>query len=186
MDDLQFTQAERRSFRGPILGAIALLILLAGLYTWRFPSTRVQAAVVSTQVLPTSTVYKSDSIVVGPAHTETVLFVATTLKVDNQMQIPVSVDGLTLTLTDPSGAQLAAKAATRSDIEAIEQSFPKVKPMLVSGLLMPDAEIPAGQKATGVVLFSLQVTQAIWDQRKSAEIAIDLYHQPSVTVVIPK
>jgi hypothetical protein len=186
MDDLQFTQAERRSVRGPILGAFALLLLLAALYTWRFPSTHVQGEVIATQLLPTSTVFHADSIVVGPAHTETVLFVATTVRVDNQMHIPISVDGLTLTLTDTNGAQLAAKAATRQDIEAIEQSFPKVKPMLASGLLLPDTEIPAGQKATGVVLFSLQVTQAMWDQRKSAEIAIDLYHQPPLTIVVSK
>ena len=180
-----FAQPERRSFALPILLAVVLLALAAGLAIHFYPATTVNITHLHTDLLPTHTVYKSESIVVGPAHTADVLFVASTLRIDNQTRIPFTLDNFSCTLTDPTGAVMTVKASTKPELANQQLSFPALKPLLTTPLLRDSAMDP-GKSAQGTILFSFPFTKEQWQARKSATIQVDLYHGQSLYVDIPK
>lgn len=185
MSDPTFASPERRSVLLPLLLAVASLALAAALGIHFFPATSVNAEAVHTEILPTSTVYKAQSIVVGQNEVAQTLFVASTLRVDNGLHAPAYVDTVSLTLTDATGAELTVKALSKQDIAISEQSFPRLK-ALVAATLLQDLVIDPGKSAQGTVLFSLNVPQAVWNARASAVVKVDLYHQQSVFVTLPK
>lgn len=185
VSDLTFASPERRSLLVPVVLALAALALAAGLAMHFFPVGTVNAEHVHTALLPTTTVYKAQSIVVGQNEVAKTLFIASTVRVQNGMRVPVYVDNVFLTLTDASGAELTEKGLSRQDIATAEQSFPRLKPLL-TGPMLQDAAIDPRKSAEGTILFSLSVPQELWDARKSAVVKVDLYHQGSVYVTIPK
>lgn len=180
-----FASPERRSFLLPALLALLGFTFVALLTIHFFPRTSVKAEAVHTDILPTTTVYKAQSIVVGQNEVAQTLFVAATVRVENGMRMPVYVDNVSLTLTDSTGAELTQTALNKQDIASVEQSFPKLKP-LVKALPLQDATIDPGESAQGVSVFSLNVPQSLWDARTSAVVKIDLYHQQSVSLTLPK
>ena len=185
MSNPTFASPERRSFLLPLLSAMAVLALTAILVIHFFPLTTVKAEPVHTDILPTTTVYKAQSIVVGQNEVVQTLFIASTLRVENGMRMPVYVDNVSLTLTDSTGAELTEKALSKLDIATVEQSFPKLKTLVLTPPL-EDAAIDSGKSAQGLSVFSLNIPQSLWDERTSAVIKINLYHQPSVSVTVPK
>ena len=185
MSEPVFAQAERRSFLVPILIALAALAGAIALAIHFFPVTTVAVAHVHTDLLPTHTVYKSDSIVLGQDHTEDVLFVATTLRIDNTTRNPITLDGFHLTFTDPTGAQLTEEAVNRHDLPNLETTFPAIKP-LEGNRLQRDSVIQPGQSAQGTLIFALPIPQSLWDSRKDASVQLDLYHLKPVFQLIPK
>lgn len=150
-----------------------------------FPATTVNIDHVATHTLPTHTVYKSQSIVLGPDQAQDVLFVATNLRVDNQLRLPIYLDDFTLTFTNSDNAELTVKATQKLDLPNVETSFPALKPIVLTPLLRETALDP-GKSAQGTLLFSLPIPESMWDARKSAIIKVDLYHQPSLYLTIPK
>ena len=168
-----------------MLLAVVVLGLAAGLAVHFFPVTAVHAEAMHMDVLPTTTVYKAQSIVVGQNEVAQTLYVASTLRVENGMRLAVSLEGVSLTLTDSTGAELTEKALSKPDIASSEQSFPKLK-ALVAAPLLEDAAITPGQSAQGISLFSLNVPKTLWDARRSAIVKLDFYHQPSVFVTLPR
>jgi hypothetical protein len=179
-----FTQPERRSFAVPILIALALLAALL-ILVHRTTATSLTATLLHTEVLPNTTVFKADSIVVGQQETSYTLFVVSTLKIDNQRTLPISLDDVALTLTDPNGAQVTSQALRPQELANAELSFPKLKPLVTQPLLLRERPIPAHQTAEGAVVFSVAVPQSVWDTRKSATIAVTPYHLDPVTLTIP-
>ncbi len=180
-----FASPERRSMLLPLILAVAALAVVAALLPHFLAGTTVNAQWIGTQILPTTTVYKSQSIVVGQNEVAETLFIASTLRIENRTREPVFVDGVSLTLTGPTGAELTEKALSKQDILTSEQSFPKVKQLLRAGLLEDEAVAP-GASVQGTSLFSLSVPKTLWDQRRSAIVKIDLYHQQSVFVTLPR
>lgn len=180
-----FASAERRSILLPLTLGLAALGVAAALALHFFPATTVNAEAVHTEILPTTTVYKAQSIVVGQNEVAQTLFVASTLRVDNGLRVPAFVDTVSLTLTDATGAELTVKGLSKQDIATVEQSFPKLKP-LVPPTLLQDLTIDPGKSAQGTVLFSLSIPQTLWNARTSAVVKVDLYHQQSVFVTLPK
>ena len=185
MSDPTFASPERRSFLLPVVLAVATLVIAAVLAIHFFPATTVKAESVHTDVLPTTTVYKAQSIVVGQNEVAETLFVASTIRVQNGMRVPVYVENLSLTLTDSTGAELTDKVLSKQDIDTAEQSFPKLKSLVQSPPLQ-DSAIDPGKSAEGTSLFSLSVPKTLWDDRKTAVVKIDLYHQQSVSITLPR
>ncbi len=179
-----FASPERRSFV-PLVVAVLASALAALLTIHFFPRTSVKVETLHTDLLPTTTVYKAQSIVVGQNEVAQTLFVASTLRIENGMHTPVYVDNVSLTLTDSTGAELTERALSKQDIASVEQSLPKLK-TLVQASPLTDAPIEPGKSAQGVSVFSLNLPQSLWDARTSAVIKIDLYHQQSVSVTLPK
>lgn len=161
---------------------LALAFLVARHF---FPATTVNIEHVHTDVLAKTTVFKSDTIVVGTPETSHTLLVATTIRVENERKYPIFLDDFTLTLTDPTGAQMAVKAVQKMDVATTEGIFPDVKPLMVTPLLR-DTSIDPGKSVQGTLLFSLPLPRSTWDTRKSAEIQVDIYHGHPVYTTIPK
>jgi len=183
--ELSFSQPERRSFLVPILLALAALALAIVVAIHFFPATTVNIDHIHTDILPTETKLKGSTIV-GLSETYKVLYVASTIKVDNQLRVPLYLDNFHLTLTMPDDSELTVQAAGKHDIPDIELNYPALKPFLTNQLQRETALEP-GKSASGTVLFPLnKVDKALWDQRKSAVIKVDLYHQPAVYTTIPK
>jgi hypothetical protein len=182
--DPSFAQRERRSFLVPILLALAALGLAAAIAIHFFPATTVNVDHVETSVLSTDTVFQGSTIV-GLNKTEHVFFVASTIRVDNQLRQPIFLDNFHLTFTNPDDAELVVDAAAQSDLPQVELNFPALKPLLANPLLR-NATIDSGKAAQGTLLFSLTISESMWKARKSAVIKVDLYHQPSIYVTIPK
>ncbi len=185
MSDPTFAPPERRSFLVPILLAVALLAAAAGFAIHFYPATTVDIAHLNTTLLPTHTVFKSNSIVLGPPQTSDVLFVASTIRVDNKLRIPITLDDFSCTFTDPTGAVLTVKASTNSDLAAQQTSFPAIKPLMATPLRR-DLSIDPGKSASGTILLSFPFTKEQWDARKSATIQVDIYHGQHLYVDIPK
>jgi hypothetical protein len=180
-----FSQEQPRSLLVPALLAVVFVVLAFFIARHFFAATTVNIAHLHTDILPTATVFKADTIVVGPAATDHTLFVASTIRIENQRQYPISLDDFTITLTDIAGAQTTAKAIQKLDLPNTEVMFPNLKP-LVGPLLLRDTNIDPGKSAQGTVVFSLPVDAIAWNNRKSAEIQVDIYHGHSVYTTIPK
>lgn len=179
-----FSQPERRSFLVPVLIALAAIALAVFVAVRFFPATSVDIEHLSTAVLPTSTVYKSRAIVEGPANTQRALFVATTVRIRNQLRSPIFPNSFTCTFTDQAGAVLTVTGASKPDLDSLRLSFPALKP-LVAHPLQRDVVIDPGKSTKGTMLFSFPFTQAQWNARKSALIKIDLYQGQALYVDIP-
>jgi hypothetical protein len=180
-----FASAERRSFLVPILLALAALAAAVAIAIHFFPATTVDLELLHTDLLPTETSFKSQTIVVG-GNTEHTLFIVSTIKVDNQLRVPIFLDNFNLTFANPADAQLTSKAFTKDELANAELSFPALKPLLTAPLLLRDTSIDPGKSAQGAIVFSLPIPKTMWDQRKVASIMVDLYHQHPVYQDIPK
>lgn len=184
MPDLTFSQPERRSFLVPVLLALAAIALAIGVAIHFFPATTVNVSHIHTDVLPTETVFKGSTII-GRTEINRMLLVAATIKVDNQLRVPIYLDDFHITLTDPSGAQMTVSADTPKDLPDLETNYPAIKPLITTPLVR-NTEIDPAKSAQGVLLFPLTIPKDVWDTRKSAVIKVDLYHQPAIYVTIPK
>ena len=180
-----FTHSESRPIFPRVLLAIAALAIAAAVVIHFFPTRTVKLTHIHTDLLPEDAEFKSDSIVTGLNQTEHVLYIATTLRIDNQLHVPIFLNDFHLTFTNPDGAELATTAYTKTDLPNLELTFPALKP-LVGTPLSRETAINPGRSAQGTLLFALNLPQTLWDQRKSAVIQIELYHQPSAYLVIPK
>jgi hypothetical protein len=179
-----FAQPERRSFLIPVLVALAAIGLAIAVAVHFFPATTVNIDHVGTQILPTHTVIKAADVI-GAGEVDDILYVASTVRIENQLRLPLYLDDFHLTFTDANGAEETVRGAEVKDIPSLESSFPNLKP-LVTAPLARDTVIDPAKSAQGVIVFSLNMTKEQWDQRKSAVIKVDLYHQPAVYTTIPK
>ena len=186
MPDLTFAQAERRSYLAPILIAAAVLAAGVGLYLWHLPLRLANVTVTHANILPTHTVFASDSRVVGVGdQAEDAFFVLATVHIDNRMKAPLFINDITGTLTSADDSELNASAVEKNDISNLFITFPKLKPLAGQPLLR-ESTIPPGSSAEGMVLLSFPVSQDVWNNRKSATITVSFYHQGSFTATIPK
>lgn len=165
-----------------VIAAVAAAI---GIAVHFFPATTVDITQIHTSLLPETAVFKSDSILNAVVETTHTLFIASTVRIDNRLKIPIYLDDFSLTFTDGSGAQLSAKAYTKPDLASVQPTYPALTPLLAAPLHR-ETSIEPGNSAQGVILFALNIPQSTWDQRKSAVIQVDLYHRPSLYVTIPK
>ena len=184
MPELNFSQPERRSFLLPIGLALAAIAVAIAIAIHFFPPTTVHISQIHTDALPTETTLKGSTIV-GLTEINHVLFVATTIKVDNQLRVPITLDDFHITLTDQTGAEMTVAATQPNELSDLETNYPALKPLMTTPLVR-DTAVDHGKSAQGTVLFPLTVRKDVWDTRKSAIIKVDLYHQPAIYLTIPK
>jgi hypothetical protein len=186
MAELSLSQPERRSYLLPVLIVLGLAgVAFALIYAYT-PHRVAELSVTHTAILPTHTVFQSNSIMVGARDQEQDdLYVVATVRVKDTLRLPVFIKDITGTLSTADGGQVTASAAQKNDLPSIYMSFPKLKPM-VSAPLLRETGIEPGESAEGMVLLHFAVSQSTWDQRSSATITIDTYHQGPLTVAIPK
>ena len=193
MTDLTFAQPARRNLLLPIL--LTLLVVVGVLYALlRFtPHRTADLAVTHVSSYAAHTVFKSDSIVVGRDAAQDDLYVVATVRLTDDLRLPLFVKDITATLTpaenNPGGNEpITTSAVEHPELPNLYTSFPAVKKLADSAgtPLVREIRVEPGQTAEGFVILHFPVAQAVWDQRKEATLTLDLYHQQSQTVVIAK
>jgi hypothetical protein len=188
MSELTFSQSERRnSFMVPLLIAF---VVIGGIFAYVYmrPHRIADITITHTAVLPEHTVFKNLSKVVGHEdQAEDDLYVLTTVRVDNRLKIPLTIDDITGTLNPPddSAEPATTSAIPKADLDGVYVTFPALKP-LASAPLPRETTIQPGDHAEGMVMLHFPVTEADWNNRKSASVTISFYHQEPFTVTIPK
>jgi hypothetical protein len=187
MSELTFSQSERHNFLVPILIA---LVIVGGVFAYVYlrPHRIADVTITHTAILPTHTVFKSPSKLVG--HQDEVqddLYVVANVHVVNHLKIPLFIENITGTLTtqDDSIDPITTEAIAKSELDNVYVTFPALKP-LASTPLPREIAIQPGEQAEGMVLIHFPVSDTDWNQRKSATANIEFYHQGTVNIAIPK
>jgi hypothetical protein len=186
MSELTFSQSERRNFVGPILIALAVLVIaFVGIYLY-MPHRVADLTVTHTAILPKHTVFKTESKLVGAQEdAQDDLYVPVTVRVDDKLHDPLFISDLGGTLTTQDDEVVTSSAIQKGDLDNIFVTFPDLKP-LASAPLARESAIQPGGSAEGMVLLHFPVTEEVWNKRKSATVNIEFYHQGTFTVTIPK
>jgi hypothetical protein len=186
MSELTFTQPERRSFLVPGLIALAVLAIGIAIFAvvnpYRIPTVTVSHTAVDAE----HTVFATDSKLANakpPAQDD--LYVVTTVHIDNRLKFPITIDDITGRIVANDDSEATTGAVQRSDLANLFVVFPKLVP-LAGPPLLREATIQPGAQLEGMVILHYPITQADWDQRKSASVTVNFYHQDSVTAPIPK
>ena len=181
--DPQFSQARSSNLLLPALLALAVLAA-AGFLLLRFtPHRTADLTITHTNVYQAHTIFKSDTILIKKDNAQDDLYVLATLRIDDKLKLPLFLKDLTATLTDANGQTLTTNAAEKTDLAPLLTTFPALKP-LASPPLLRDTEIAPGHSAEGMVLLQFPITQDTWNQRQSATLTVDFYHQPPQTIAI--
>jgi hypothetical protein len=183
--DLVFAQPARRNILVPVLLALFILGIVVALLLRFTPRRTATLTIAHTAILPTHTIFKGESILVGRDTAQDDLYVVTTLRVEDNLRLPLFIKDLTATLVTAEGQQIATSAAEEHDLPNIYTSFPALKP-LSSAPLLRETLINSGETAQGMVLLHFPVTQSVWDHRRSATVTVDLYHQGPQDAVITR
>jgi hypothetical protein len=185
---LTFAQYSRRNYTVPILIAVAVIGLAAGLVYRTLAARTVTATVTQTTAHPVQVLYKQPISgafkVVGQNKAgETDLYLISTVRIENHLTDPLFLKDFTLSFTAPDGERHTG-AIEKNDLDTVYTAFPEIKPLMATPLLR-ESEIAPGATAQGTVLAQFPIPQSLWDQRQSATLTIDLYHQPSINIPIP-
>jgi hypothetical protein len=185
VSDLKFAQPARRNLLAPVLLAFLILGIVLALLLRFTPHRTADVAIPRTTIYPTHTVFKSDTILVANQRTEDVLYVFTTLHIDDRLHLPLFLKDFTATLTTGEGEEITTSAVEKLDLDNVYTSFPALKP-LASEPLLRDTMISPGQSAEGMILLHFPVTKEVWDHRRKAVLNIDFYHQGQQEVLISR
>ncbi len=185
VSDLKFAQPARRNLLAPVLLAFLILGIVLALLLRFTPHRTADLTITRTTIYPTHTVFKSDSIIVANQRAEDVLYVLTTLRIDDRLHLPLFLKDFTATLTTGEGEEITTSAVEKPDLENVYTAFPALKP-LASEPLLRDTMISPGQSAEGMILLHFPVTKEVWDHRRTAVLNVDLYHQGQQGVLISR
>lgn len=193
MADLTFSQPARRNLVAPIATAMALLGIILGLVLYLTPHTIAEISVSQPVIYAAHTVFKSNSIVVGQDPSQDDLYLIVTVRIQDRLRLPLFIKDFTATLTpsNPDGTPaepITSSAVQKLDIPNLYTSFPALKALAAQQSAQPlyrETRIDPGNSAEGTVLLHFPVTQTTWNQRKTAILTMDFYHQGQLSVPIP-
>ena len=180
----KFAQPARRNLLAPVLVAFVILGIAIALVLRYTPHTIADLTILRTSVYPTHTLYKSESIIVGRDRTQDEVYVLTTLRIEDKLNLPIFLKDFTATLLTADGEQLTTSAVEKQDLDNLYITFPALKP-LSSTPLLRETLIDPGHFAEGMILLHFPVTEEVWNRRRSATLHIDLYHQGPISITIP-
>jgi len=181
----KFSQPARHNLLAPVLVAFLILGIAIALVLRYTPHTIADLSILRTAVYPTHTVYKSDTLLIGRDRSQDDLYVLTTLRIQDRLNLPIFLKDFTATLLTSDGEQLTSSAVQKQDLDNLYTTFPALRPMASTPLLR-ETLIEPGQSAEGMVLLHFPVTKEVWNHRRSATLHIDLYHQGPISITIPQ
>ena len=190
MADLSFSQPARRNLTAPIVIALLVLALGAFLVFRLSPRQTADISVPRVSAYASHLVFKSGSMVVGSDQTQDTLYALVTVRLTDRLKLPLFLKDFTATLT-PSDGSLppAVSAVEQPDLAKVYATFPAIAKLAATQgapPLLRESRIDPGQTVEGFLLLEFPVTEAVWNDRQSATLTLDLYHQPSLTIPIPK
>ncbi len=194
MADLTFAQSSRRNYTAPILIAV-LILATAGAFAYhRLSGHVVNTTITHTEIFPIRVFFKPAQpqsfkvITDKPVSHDEGIYVLATVHIENHLSDPLFLKDFHATLDTSEttgGGQYQTSAIEQADLPAVTTAFPALAPKLTTPLLR-ESTIAPGQTTEGTIILQFPVTQATWDARKSAALTIDLYHQSSIVVALPK
>lgn len=184
MPDPKFAQPERRNLLAPVLIAFLVLGIAIALVLRFTPHSTAELRILKTAVYPAHTVFKSDSILVNRDRSQDDLYVVTTLRMEDRLNLPLFIKDFTATLVTADGEKIETSGVQKQEFENLYTSFPALRP-LASEPLLRDTLIDSGKTAEGMVLLHFPVSQEVWNHRRSATLHVALYHQGRISVTIP-
>lgn len=184
MSEPKFAQPERRNLLAPVLIAFLVLGIAIALVLRYTPRHTANLRILQTSIYPTHTVFKSDSILVNRDRSQDDLYVATTLSMEDKLNLPLFIKDFTATLVTATGEKLETSAVQNQDLENLYTTFPALR-HLASSPLLRDTLIDSGKSAQGMILLHFPVTEDVWNHRRSVTLHVALYHQGRVSIVIP-
>lgn len=186
MSDLSFSQPEPRNFLVPAVAVAGIVAIAVALIYFFTPHRVADAQVTHVSYLPMHFSFANGSRVVGREDaSEDDLYVLATVRLHDNLKLPLFIKDLTGTLTTADGTDITTSAVEKNDLDEVYEALPSLKP--ISGPpLLREVEIAPGATAEGVVMLHYSATEAVWKQRKSASVTVEFYHQDPITVTIPK
>ena len=183
----QHTTPPKAFFPWKTIAIAVTALALAGFVLVHLTWHRTNADVTITQVklYPSHIVFKHTFGIVGRDQTEDDMYVIATIAVKSNVPAPLSIDGITGVLTLADGSTLNATAVEKSELPNLFTSFPAVK-TLAGPPLYRETIIAPGATVDGTIILHYPVDQKTWDARKSSTISVTPYHQPALTVELPK
>lgn len=186
VSELKFAQPARRNLLAPVLIAFLVLGIAIALVIRYTPHSTAKLTIQRTVVYPTHTDYKGDTILVGRDQSQDDLYVLTTLRIEDRLNLPIFIKDLRGTLITANGEHLQASAVQKQDLDNLYTAFPALRSLAKDPLLLRETLVESGRATEGLVLLRFPVTKDVWDHRQSATVHIDLYHQGPVSIVIPR
>jgi hypothetical protein len=180
-----FPHPAHRNLLAPVLIAFLVLGIVIALVLRYTPSKTADLSIIRTAIFPAHTVFKSDSLVVNSDRTQDDLYVLTTLHIDDRLHLPLFLKDFTATLTTADGEEITTSAVEKNDLPNLFTTFPALK-ALASEPLLRDSVVGPGQSAEGMIVLHFPVTESVWDNRRSAILKVDLYHQGIHTIAIDR
>ncbi|HEV2618839.1 MAG TPA: hypothetical protein VGU23_02760, partial [Acidobacteriaceae bacterium] len=152
MPELAFAPSERRSYVLPILVALAILLAAATAVYLYLPRSTADIAITHIAVLPTHTTFQTGSKLVGKGQiTEQDLYVLLTVRIVDQLRVPLFLSDITSTLTTADDAVTTTSAIEKNDLAAVTTAFPAIQP-LTGPPLLRESTIQPHTPAQGMVL----------------------------------
>jgi len=182
--ELQIHQPVHRNLLAPVLIAFVVLGIAIALVIRYTPHRVADLEITHSSIYPAHLVFKSDSLVVGADKTDDELYVLSTLRITDRLNLPLFLKDFTATLTTADGEEIKTSAAEKTDLEGIYSAFPALRP-LSSEPLLRETLVRPGNSAEGMILLHFPVSLDTWNKRKSAILNIDLYHQGPLSITIP-
>ena len=188
MADLNFAQSERPNYTAPILIAVIVLGIAAGVAYYKAAQRTVAATVTQTVVHPVKIHYKaapqsSSFRVLKVQEGEDDLYLVPTIRIVNHLDVPLYIKDFALAFEGPEG-EMRTAAVEQNDLAVVFDSFPDIKPLMKKPFFR-ETQVASGATAEGTLLAQFAIPVSTWDQRKSASVTIDFYHAPSMTIPIP-
>ena len=144
------------------------------------------ASVTHLTIYPVHTVLSTGSRIVGAGdQAQDDLYLFATIHIDNRLHDPLFISDFTATYTAPDDTVSQTGAVEERDFANLFTTFPALKPLAGEALRRETTIDPDGH-ADGTVILHFPITQAEWDQRKSATISVAFYHQDPLIIPIPK
>jgi hypothetical protein len=180
---LTFAQPVRRNLLAPVLIAFLILGIVIALLIRATPHKTADLTITRSIVFPTHTVFKSNTTLVGKDQAQDELYVLTTLRIGDELHLPLFLKDFTATLTTSDGQEITTSATEQQDLDAVYTAFPALKP-LASEPLLRETMIGPGKSAEGMLLLHFPVAKSVWDSRRTAMLNVDLYHQGQQSLLI--
>lgn len=189
MSELSFGTEEKTSPLKTIL-IVVFCVLLGGGAFWYMNSRTITALSVPKVQLyaaHTQTAASPGSVhEVGQlGESQDDLYVVATLRIHNNISLPVYLNSIDATYTAPDDSVIDTKAPSHSDLLRLEQIFPDILPLMVKPIDLNDGILPGATTEGTVLLHFSGLTAQTWKSRKSAVITLNFAHQPPETVTIP-
>jgi len=172
----------------PVVGAAAVIALLAFLYLGRTPRPQttgsITRVVAAEQPAEPEAAAKPKDAPATPV-SETPVMVVVHLHLENPGQKTLYVRNISARLELRDGQVAEDRAASAMDHERYLQAYPDLRPHKIAAL-PPETKIAPGAQQDGMVMFAFPAGREGFDQRKSLSVVVDLYDRRPLVLVEKK